>query len=202
MNNVMQNADSKMATETYSLLACKWPARRRPWLVGVAAASLLAGCQANEPRERTVGVNLTGLDHLEAHLSIQNFWVNGVSGHQAGKGGSTVCCVSLPAVWRDGLTVQVRWAVTNWPHKAYSIHERVVPVDRYDELGTLNIHFLRDGSVRAVSSMYASWGRGGYYPGPSYETVLRKHPWDIYLSEPGEPLFKEVPDARALGGPK
>ena len=52
-----------------------------------------------------------------------------------------------------------------------------------------------DGSVRAVVSMYAAWGRDGYYPGPSYDTVLtRKQPWEDYQRRPGEPRFAEVPD--------
>jgi hypothetical protein len=93
------------------------------------------------------------------------------------------------------LTVKVRWAVTNWKRKVFSMHERVVPVDRYEEVGQLFIHFLPDGSVRAVSSMYAAWGTGGFYPGPSYDTVLRKQPWEEYDFKPDEPLFAEVEDA-------
>ena len=182
----------------YSFLVPMWPARRRRWLGGVAAASLLAACQANEPRGKTVGATLTGLDHLEAHLSIQNFWVNGAPGHQAGKGGRTVCCIGLPEKAKPGETVKVRWGVTNWAHKAYSLHEREVPLERRDPRGVLYIHFLRDGSVRAV--LYDGYPEKRGYPGPAYDTVLRKHPWDVYLSEPGEPLFKEVPDAMALGG--
>lgn len=160
----------------------------------------LTGCQASPATEKTVGVTLTGLDHLEAHLSIQEFSVNGVSGHQAGGGGSSVCCVSLPAVWRPGLTVTVKWGVTNWPHRAYSWHERVVPVERYDEVGMLYVHFLRDGAVRVIS--FNGYPELEGYPGPAYETVLDKNPWKVYRRQPGEPLFTEVPDAAALGGPK
>lgn len=176
---------------------------RLVWPVWALVMALwLTGCRASPATEKTVGVTLTGLDHLEAHLSIQEFSVNGVSGQQAGGGGSSVCCVSLPAVWRPGLTVKVKWGVTNWPHKAYSWHERVVPVEQYDEMGDLHIHFLRDGSVRAICTMYGAWGTDGLYPGPSYETVLDKNPWTRYKRQPGEPLFTEVRDAAALGGPK
>ncbi|WP_242477748.1 DUF3304 domain-containing protein [Rubrivivax gelatinosus] len=110
-------------------------------------------------------------------------------------GGSEVCCVSLPAEWRSRLTVKVRWGVTNWKRRVYTMYERTVEVEPFDELGPLYVHFLRDGSVRAVSSMYAPWGSGGYYRGPSYDTVLRKHPWDNYERKPDEPLFEEVDDA-------
>lgn len=146
-------------------------------------------------REETVGAGLTGLDHLAAHLSIQNFSVNGTHGHQAGRGGRTVCCVSLPAKWRSGLTVKVQWAVTNWKRRVYTYYEREVPVEPYEEIGNLYVHFLRNGDVRVVTSMYAAWGRGGYYPGPSYDTVLDKQPWTDYKRAPGEPEFTEVPDA-------
>lgn len=67
---------------------------RTAFLLATAGAPWLAGCQALAPQERTVGVTLTGLDHLDAHLSIQNFWVNGSAGHQAGKGGGR--CAAWP----------------------------------------------------------------------------------------------------------
>lgn len=168
----------------------------RLWLICAALTFLLplSACDA-KPSDEGIGTTITGLDHLAEHLSIQNFWVNGTSGHQAGRGGREVCCVSLPRKWHPGLTVKVRWAVTNWKRKVFSMHERVVPVDRYEEVGQLFIHFLSDGSVRAVSSMYAAWGTGGFYPGPSYATVLRKQPWEDYDIKPDEPLFSEVEDA-------
>jgi hypothetical protein len=159
-------------------------------------AFALGACRADE-QTSDVGVNITGLDHLAEHLSVQDFWVNGTNGHQAGKGGRQVCCAKLPAKWRPGLTVKVAWGVTNWRDHVYSMHERIVTVDKYDELGTLYIHFLRDGSVRAVTSMYAAWGKGGYYPGPDYSTVPRKQPWTDYKSTRPEGMreFPLVEDA-------
>lgn len=169
----------------------------------LAAASTLSGCAA-AAKEETYGPGITGLDHLPEHLSIQNFWVDGHAGHQAGKGGSKVCCAKLPMRWRPGLTVTVRWGVTNWPAKVYSMHERVVPVERYDEPGALHVHFLPDNSVRViVSNIYPTshaWQleeHAKIYPGPSYATVLRKEPWKLYSLDrkPGDPLFELVPDA-------
>jgi hypothetical protein len=159
------------------------------------AASTLAGC-AIAAQEETYGPGITGLDHLAEHLSIQNFWVDGHAGHQAGKGGSKVCCAKLPMRWRPGLTVTVRWGVTNWPAKVYSMHERVVPVEKYDEPGALYVHFLPDHSVRViVSNIYPEHVKT--YPGPSYATVLRKEPWKLYSQDrkPGDPRFELVPDA-------
>jgi hypothetical protein len=144
------------------------------------AALTLSACngQAKEP---TVGVTLTGLDHLPEHLSIQDFSVNGVSGHQAGKGGSQVCCVSLPARWRPGIRLRVAWAVTNWRDKVYSLHETEIELPRYDEVGNLFVHFLPDGSVRALSSL--AHPMSPTYAGPAYATVPRKEPWNQYPSD-------------------
>ena len=168
----------------------------RALLLMTLLAFTLSGCKADEV-PNTVGVTISGLDHLAEHLSVQDFWVNGVTGHQAGKGGSQVCCAKLPASWRPGLAVKVAWGVTNWRDHVYSMHERAVTVDKYDELGTLYIHFLHDGSVRAVSSVYAAWGQGGYYPGPAYSTVLRKQPWTDYKASRPESMseFPQVEDA-------
>lgn len=159
----------------------------------LATAACLALVACKPPPEPVVPVPITGLDHLAEHLSIQQFSVNGQGGAQAGKGGRQVCCVSVPATWRPDLTVQVAWGVTNWPAKVYSLHERVVPVEKYDEVGNLYVHFLKDGSVRVISSPYHPMGTA--YPGPAYATVLRKEPWEIYFRKPGEPEFTEVKNA-------
>jgi hypothetical protein len=115
-----------------------------------ALCLLLAGCDAGEARQDTIPAPLTGIDHLADHLSIQDFWVNGTSGHQAGGGGRVVCCVKLPRKWHSGLTVVVGWGVTNWRDCTWESHERRVPVERYDEVGSLYVHFLSDGRVRVV----------------------------------------------------
>jgi hypothetical protein len=133
----------------------------------------LAACR--EPTEDTVGAGLTGIDHLADHLSVQEFSVDGHSGFQAGKGGRMVCCVSLPSQWHPGLSVMVRWNVTNWRDCHGEEFERRVPVDRYDEVGTVWVHFLSDGSVRVVS---ANPGPGNpAYAGP-HDPIPQKFPWE------------------------
>ena len=163
----------------------------RAWLAAVFLVTNLSACNAKP--EPMVSVPITGLDHLAETLSIQEFSVNGQGGAQAGRGGRHVCCVELPKHWRPGLTVKVAWAVTNWPAEVYSDHEREVPVEKYDEVGNLYVHFLRDGSVRVISSLYHPIQP--MYPGPAYSTVLRKEPWKIYKGKPGDPEFTPVKNA-------
>ncbi|NBA97759.1 DUF3304 domain-containing protein [Pseudomonas sp. R5(2019)] len=128
-----------------------------------------------------MGVGLTGIDHLPDHLSVQRFSVDGRGGAQAGKGGSLVCCGSLPRKWQPDLTVKVRWNVTNWRDCKGEEHEAVVPVEPYDEIGRLYVHFFSDGSVRAVSSNYVAWkANEPESPYPIKDLIPQKYPWQVY----------------------
>jgi hypothetical protein len=180
--------------ERHLIRSLAHPLARWAFALCVAVSFSVSACKATE-KEEQVGVGLTGLDHLAEHLSIQEFTVNGTSGHKAGRGGSTVCCVNVPAKWRPGITLKVRWGVTNWKRRAFTFYEREVELEKYDELGPLYIHFLPNGDVRAVSSMFAAWGQGGFYPGPAYDTVLRKQPWKDFKRKPDEPEFAPIQNA-------
>ena len=111
--------------------------------------SALAACNAlGGGKEAGDGVGLSGIDHLADYLSVQNFWVNGYNGAQAGDGGSLVCCVVVPHTWRPGLKAHVEWNVTNWKERTSQTFEADVPIDRYDEVGRMYVHFLASGKVR------------------------------------------------------
>lgn len=159
---------------------------------------MLASCQ--DKVVKTTGVSMTGIDHLTEHLSIQDFWVNDRAGQQAGKGGSQVCCAMIPQVWQPGFTVNVKWGVTNWKRRVFSMYEKQVTVEHCKEAypGSLWVHFLANGEVRAVS---CDIGPGFYeknveYPGPQPLSDLpKKKPWTDYKRKPGEPEFTEVKNA-------
>jgi hypothetical protein len=136
-----------------------------------------------DPNE-IAGVSLSGIDHLPDHLSVQDFYVDGTPGAQAGQGGSSLCCTRLPRVWRPGLTVEVRWNVTNWRDCTGTDLAKRVQVERYDQLGQMWVHFLADGSVRVASSNY--YPEGANHPGSKYpikNPIPDKSPWDVYPYE-------------------
>ena len=148
-------------------------------LAALLGLLLMGACGAKDLP--STGVGLTGIDHLADHLSVQEFSVNGTSGAQAGKGGSMVCCVSLPDQWQPGMTVKVRWNVTNWRDCRGEEHEAVVPVERYEEVGRLYVHFFPDNKVRVIASNYYPEGARG--PGSKYpikDPIPQKHPWKVY----------------------
>jgi Protein of unknown function (DUF3304) len=179
------------------------PARRALWALWLSACLCmgltLQACRAQDKTE-SIPVTITGLDHLAEHLSIQDFWVNGTGGHQAGKGGSQVCCVSLPDKWQPSLQVKVRWGVTNWKRRVYTMYEKTVSLESCKDAypGRLWVHFLADGKVRAIScdvgpSFYA---QNAEYPGPQPLSQLpQKRPWTDYKRKAEEPEFAEVANA-------
>ena len=82
-----------------------------------------------------------------------------------GGGGSTSCCVSLPAKWSPDLTVKVEWITGHWTApmdqiQAMDISEaikcclarrtltKVVPVERYEEGGLVQVFFLPNDEIK------------------------------------------------------
>jgi hypothetical protein len=154
----------------------------------------LSACQSTRSEVPLTGVGMTGIDHLPDHLSVQDYWVNGRAGFQAGKGGSNVCCAKVPQQWFPGAQIEVRWEVANWKKGTWRCYHRMVTLDRYDETGQLFVHFLPDGSVRALLSNYAPWGNA--YPGPRIP-IPKKEPWSVYPRPPVSdvcPENLETPD--------
>ncbi len=129
-----------------------------------------------------IALPITGIDHLADHVSIQNFYVNGTSGQQAGKGGSRMCCVRVPRTWKPGLILTVRWGVLNWRDWESDVYETKVELEPYTDLGALYVHFLADGSVRAVATNEGP--RSPTYIGPR-NPIPQKEPWDAYEPPPG-----------------
>ena len=136
----------------------------------------LAACQAVGGKPETTGVNMTGIDQLDEHLSVQDFRVDGRGGFQAGKGGSVVCCARVPVKWYPGAKVHVTWNVTNWRDRTSEERSADVLLDRYEGEGRMYVHFLPDGSVRIVLSNDMPWADA--YQGP--KGIPQKEPWKRY----------------------
>ena len=138
------------------------------WLAALAmlAAGLgLSACELSASKPLTVGI--TGYTFTSE--GVQEYYVNGVRGSNLppyGGGGSTSCCVSLPAKWTPELTVKVDWITGHWTVPmaqimAMDISEaikcclarrtlsRVVPVERYaEDGGRLQVFFLANDEIQ------------------------------------------------------
>ena len=141
---------------------------------------LLAACE-----RKMYAVGIRGYNHTDK--VIGEFQVNGGSGGSAlaphSGGGSLTCCASIPAKWRPGLQVTIRW-VDGWSENE---QERVVPVPEYTDetAGDFTVHFLRNGEVKVFSTRYALWHPD--YPLKGEEAGLEpgkppRGPWDANTS--------------------
>ena len=148
----------------------------------------LTACQLMTPKPPMMSVGMTGIDHLADHLSVQDYWVNGQPGFQAGKGGRNVCCARLPEKWSPDSKIEVSWEVANWKRGTWRCFRRWITIEPYTQSGHLNVHFLPDGTVKAVVSNEAPWGP--IYDGPRIP-IPRKEPWKQY---PAPPVTKDCPE--------
>lgn len=113
------------------------------------------------------GILISGLNYTDRHIS--EFTVNGYSGMNIsanGGGGSFVCCVSVPAHWREGLHVTIRWYDDEDHPDHYK--ERTVEIPKYGPLdfGFLAVHFYEDDSVRVLVTTKTEGYPGYPHPRP------------------------------------
>ncbi|HGM5918364.1 TPA: DUF3304 domain-containing protein [Stenotrophomonas maltophilia] len=109
-------------------------------LVVLLLLPVLAACKG-QPTSTPVGVR--GYNHTDQ--SIAQFQVNGGSGGSARRhsASGTVCCAVVPDRWTPDLNVEIEWTTD-----LETYQKATVSIPRYDEVGSLAVHFLRNGQVK------------------------------------------------------
>ena len=140
----------------------------RQLLSFLVLAILLVGCKAEEPDKGPASARISGYNHTEDY--IHRFFIDGSWGGNVfaySGGGKFVCCINYPREWRPGLTATVRWSTSSSiPDGPPGVtwHELVVPIEYYDKLGSLNVHFLPNHQVRLLIWNGSAGSKG--YRGP------------------------------------
>lgn len=84
--------------------------------------------------------------------------VNGAGGGKMSAwsaGVANICCTSIPNVWYPGMKVRVRW---NMPiGRKDVIKEKTVEVEKYEETGSVYLHFFPNDEVRVIVSSIAGF---------------------------------------------
>ncbi|WP_116313418.1 DUF3304 domain-containing protein [Cupriavidus taiwanensis] len=150
---------------------------KRTTLMTVILAALtmmIAACSKSEGRADDMAASsITAYNHTPDY--IHQFYVNDAWGGNSfayGGGGGFVCCVTYPRKWHEGLTATVRWTTSSSDPNATGDaavgkwHEAIVPIEKYDKTGTVQIHFLPEGKIRIIISNFMSGHPD--YPGPDY----------------------------------
>ena len=117
-------------------------------------------------------VDLSGVSNLGGEYNITGFFMNdkyyGTVGRGVG-GGGTDCCIGIPKNWRPNMKIVVRWTVSIWNEnlqrnasgtydfpKLVGVYSASVPVEKYENPGTLYVHFFPGGKARIVSSEFGA----------------------------------------------
>ena len=148
-------------------------------------AVLLVGCKAEEPDKGPASAKISAYNHTADY--IHEFYIDGAWGGNSrayGGGGGFVCCISYPREWRPDLTATVRWSTSAsnpQPYTGETWHEKVVPIEYYDKLRSLNVHFLPNNQVRLLIWNGSAGSKG--YRGPDAPEKPAGWPKTLYLED-------------------
>lgn len=125
-------------------------------------AALLAACSTQSKQDGSnYGANVGIVNHTSRY--IDSATVNGAGGANMnawGAGIGNVCCASVPTKWYPGMQALVRWDVPEGSRHIFK--EKIVEVEKYEEPGSIYIHFFPDDRVRVVVSRY--WSTSPNHP--------------------------------------
>lgn len=139
------------------------------WTLRILSAVLLIttlmGCNGEEPDTGPATASIIGYNNTENYIHrffVDENWGGNIRAYSGG--GGIVCCINYAREWHPDLTATVRWSTSASkpnPYEGETWHEQIVPIERYDQLGSLNVHFLPDNKVRLIISQ-GSPGFPGY----------------------------------------
>ena len=111
--------------------------------------SLSACAVAQQDQPKTYGASVGIVNHTDKYIYATQVGSSG-GGHAArfSAGIANVCCVVLPIEWHSGLRFNVQWDMPVGSKHVWK--EKVVEVEKYDEPGSLYLHFFSDDKVRIV----------------------------------------------------
>lgn len=152
------------------------------------ASMALTGCAKTSGTE---AVSVTAINYTDQELNSYLFRSLDEPGKVAGgepvrpfEGGGMMCCYKLPAKWKPGIKVQLRydwWQGDDKPRK-YETKDFELPPYPDGQAGMLWALFYADGSVQVVSSNYApghaKWP-GKIKGGPVPTLEYRRKMWQL-----------------------
>jgi hypothetical protein len=128
------------------------------WFVYLICTLFITSCAAQQTKEEdaTAGAQVGIVNHTGKYIYSAS--VDGVGGgnmERWGAGIANICCTDIPKVWRPGMKVLVRWDMPEG--HTHIVKEKTVEIEKYDEPGSIYIHFFPNDEVRVVvATVYPS----------------------------------------------
>jgi hypothetical protein len=126
-------------------------------LLLIFVTGLMTACTTQATQnDSSYGANVGIVNHTARYIHSAS--VNGAGGANMGAWGAgmgNVCCATVPTKWYPGMHVIVRWDVPEGSNHIYK--EKTVEVEKYDEPGSIYLHFFPNDEVRVVVSQYVGW---------------------------------------------
>ena len=145
----MRRLTPREAMQRAPALMRRWlsPRIALPLMLLAALCLPLAACGDDR-----MGIEVVGYNHTDH--DIGDFGVNGGGGKFLEKhhgGGGFTCCISLPAKYYPGMTVEVSWTDEMGEHP----QTRTVAVPPFGphDTGKFDVHFLRNGQIKVFVTM-------------------------------------------------
>lgn len=160
------------ASRVYEGVGCStWSAVK--WLLQLTGALMLSACVAQEVKQSESAPARVGIVNHTGNF-IYSATVDGSGGGTMsawGAGIANICCASIPRVWYPGMKVRIEWDMPEG--RKHVIKEKVVEVEKYDELGSIYIHIFPNDEVRVVVSRYPGYGSAHPIPRPRNPNEIR-----------------------------
>jgi hypothetical protein len=130
----------------------------------IFACFVLMGCAVNASESsETYGAQIGIVNHTGNYIYSASVGDGGGgSSFPYHAGIANICCVSLPKIWKPGLEYVVRWDVPEG--RKHNAKEKLVKVERYDETGSLYVHFFDNDEIRIVVTRW--YGESKNHPIP------------------------------------
>ncbi|WBS04830.1 DUF3304 domain-containing protein [Pseudoduganella sp. SL102] len=120
------------------------------YLILLAAATCLSACAAAPPEgPEEYGATIGIVNHTDKYIYATEVGTSG-GGHAArySAGIANVCCVVVPVKWHAGLRMNVQWDMPEGSEHVWK--EKMVEVKKYDEPGSVYLHFFDNDEIRIV----------------------------------------------------
>lgn len=139
------------------------------WIAYLGLALSIGSCAATQEQISERAPADIGIVNHTGNF-IYSATVNGVGGGNMsawGAGMPSICCTSIPRVWHPGTKVLVRWDMPDGPKHIFK--EKIVEIERYDEPGSIYLHFFPNDEVRVIVTNFPG-------PGPNHPIPRSRKP--------------------------